>query len=83
MGELSGVPQIGVETLSGALALAENMAPAVARQLIAHARAAFVDGMRWAMLIASLVTVASGVLVHVRLGRPKLGAATVRGAAGA
>jgi MFS transporter, DHA2 family, multidrug resistance protein len=80
MGELGGVPQVAVETLSGALAAAESMAPAEALQLIAHARAAFVDGMRWAMLIAALVTVASGVLVHVRLGRPRLCSAIVRGA---
>jgi DHA2 family multidrug resistance protein-like MFS transporter len=72
MAELGGVPQVAVETLSGALAAAERMVPAEAQGLIAHARAAFVDGVRWAMLIAALVTAASGVLVHVRLGRPKL-----------
>jgi DHA2 family multidrug resistance protein-like MFS transporter len=81
MGELSGLPQAGVETLSGALAAAERMAPADALRLIAQARAAFVDGLRWAMLIAAFVTVASAVLVHVRLGRPRLRAVTVRGAA--
>jgi len=81
MGELSRVPQAGVETLSGALATAESMPSVEALQLIAHARAAFAEGMRWAMLIAALVTFATGVLVHVRLGRPKLRAATMPGAA--
>lgn len=78
MAELSGVPQMAVETLSGALASAESMAPVEAQQLIAHARAAFVDGMRWAMLIAALVTAACGVLVYIRLGRPRPRAATAR-----
>jgi len=81
MGELSRVPQAGVETLSGALATAESMPSVEALQLIAHARAAFAEGMRWSMLIAALVTFATGVLVHVRLGRPKLRAATMPGAA--
>jgi hypothetical protein len=67
-----GVPQTAVETLSGALATAESMSSADALQLIAHARAAYTEGMRWAMLIAALVTVASGVLVYLRLGRPRL-----------
>jgi len=72
MGEVGGVPRAAAETLSGALATAENMPAADALQLIAHARAAFVDGMRWAMLLAALVTFACGLLVHVRLGRPRL-----------
>jgi len=76
MGELSGVPQAGVETLSGALATAESLPAADALQLITNARAAFVDGMRWAVLIAALVTVACGILVYFRLGRPRLRAAT-------
>jgi DHA2 family multidrug resistance protein-like MFS transporter len=71
MAELGGVPQAGIETLSGALAAAARMPPAAAQQLVAHARAAFVDGMRWSMLLAALVTVACGLLVHFRLGRTK------------
>jgi len=77
MAELGNVPRAGVETLSGALAAAARMPPADAQQLVAQARTAFVDGMRWAMLLAALVTVACGVLVHVRLGPAKLGAAIV------
>jgi DHA2 family multidrug resistance protein-like MFS transporter len=77
MAELGNVPRVGVETLSGALAVAARMPIADAQPLIAQARAAFVDGMRWAMLLAALVTAACGLLVHVRLGRAKLAAAIV------
>jgi DHA2 family multidrug resistance protein-like MFS transporter len=63
MAQLGGVPQAGVETLSGAMASAANLSPADAARLVAQARAAFMDGMRWAMLIAAFVTAASGVCV--------------------
>ena len=69
--ELGDVPRTGVETLSAALATAERLPHASALRLIAHARAAFMDGVRLAMLIAALVTAASAVLVYLRLGRPR------------
>ncbi|HET7539403.1 MAG TPA: MFS transporter [Polyangiaceae bacterium] len=69
MAELGEVARTGVETLSGALASAESLPHESAVLLIAQARAAFLDGVRVAMLIAALVTVASAVLVYVRLGR--------------
>jgi DHA2 family multidrug resistance protein-like MFS transporter len=81
MAEFGGMPQAGVETLSGALASAASLSPADAAWLVAHARAAFVAGMRWAMLIAAVVTAASAVLVYLRLGRPRLRAATPEGEA--
>jgi len=70
LAELDDVPRTGVETLSTALATAETLPHASALRLIAHARAAFMDGMRLAMLIAVLVTVGSAVLVYLSLGRP-------------
>ncbi len=75
MAEL-GVADAGVETLSGALAMAEHLPRAEASLLIAHARTAFVDGMRLSMLIAALITAGSAVLVYVRLARPRQRAVT-------
>lgn len=54
---------------SAALATAEMLPRESALQLVAHARAAFMAGVRVAMLIAALVTAASAILVYVRIGR--------------
>lgn len=58
-----------LDTLGGALAVAEKSSPRDAAMLVTHARTAFVSGMQGAMLVASLVAAASAVLVYVRLGR--------------
>jgi DHA2 family multidrug resistance protein-like MFS transporter len=75
MTELSDLPRASVESLSRALATAESLPHARAVLLTSQARVAFMEGVRFAMLIATLVTAVSAVLVYVRLGRPRLGRA--------
>jgi DHA2 family multidrug resistance protein-like MFS transporter len=65
------VPAAALDSLTGALAAAEHMAPEDASRLVAYARAAFVSGMHTALQVAVLVAASSAVLVYLQLGRAR------------
>jgi len=77
MQQLGDTPDAGAtgDTLSGALAAAKLLPSRAAASLLEHARAAFLEGMHLAALVAAIVAMASPALVFTCLGRPKAGGA--------
>jgi DHA2 family multidrug resistance protein-like MFS transporter len=84
---LGGVPAAIVEgardTLGGAVALASELPPDAAAQLLQAARDAFLAGLRFCAIISMIASLALALFVLARLGHvPRSGPATGRAAPG-